>query len=261
MSGIRIRKVLLADDDPDLRRLAQLSLSRVGKWQVLVAGTGEAAVEIACKEKPDLIVMDVSMPGMDGPTALRKLRENLETRETPVIFITARALPEEIEQHLAAGAAGVVTKPFDPLELPSRLVDILAAQTGAAVQSLPGSDVVEALRTDRAAYVAALPGKIAALAEVLEAARADPAARADARGGAHKLRGSAGVHGLLAVAEAAASIEEALVVLESAPARAAEAWRTIDEAIFELSSRGTMSADERLERPTEHAGRAPLRRR
>ncbi len=239
MSAPLLRKVLLADDDPDLRRLVQLSLTRVAKWQVVVASTGEAAVELACKEKPDLVVMDVSMPGMDGPTALRRLRENPETREIPVIFITARALPEEIEQHLAAGAAGVVTKPFDPLELPARLVDLLAARTGDAPQSLPGAAIVDVLQADRAAFVAALPDKVAALAEALDRARADRAACADARTRAHRLRGSAGVHGLLAVAEAAGSIEEALVALESPSGLPAEAWRTVDEAIGRL--RVTMS--------------------
>src|ERR1700679_2107230 len=108
-----IRKVLLVDDDPDLRPLGQLSLSKVGGWQVLLAASGDVAVQVAIREQPDLVLLDLAMPIMDGRTALERLRAEPTTARIPVIFITAGAQPEDVRALLAAGAAGVLAKPFD----------------------------------------------------------------------------------------------------------------------------------------------------
>lgn len=123
---MKIQTVLMVDDDPAIRRIAHLSLSRVAKWDVILAESGAQAIEEALKVHPDVILMDVMMPNMDGPTALKHLQERPEFSSTPVIFMTAKVLREEVESYTNMGAAGVITKPFDPLVLPGTIKEILS---------------------------------------------------------------------------------------------------------------------------------------
>lgn len=122
---MKIETVLMVDDDPSIRRIADLSLTRVGKWKVLLAESGAQAIELAIQHTPDVILMDVMMPQMDGPTALKHLREQVGMANTPVIFMTAKVLRQEMESYTALGAAGVIKKPFDPMMLPKTLLAIL----------------------------------------------------------------------------------------------------------------------------------------
>lgn len=121
-------KVLLVDDEPDIRKIGRLSLEAIGKWQVVQAASAPEALELARRERPALILMDVMMPGMDGPTALAELQRDPELRTIPVVFMTARVRQAEIDQYLAAGALGVIEKPFDPMTLPAELRRILAGR-------------------------------------------------------------------------------------------------------------------------------------
>ena len=123
---MNVRKILLIDDDPDLRLIGRLSLTRIGKWEVVEAESGSQALEQARAEQPDLILLDVMMPGMDGVTTLTELRKEPATAEIPVIFMTAKAQPHEIARYHELGAAGVITKPFDPMELPDRILELTA---------------------------------------------------------------------------------------------------------------------------------------
>lgn len=120
-----IRKVMMVDDEPHIRRIGELSLKGVGKWQVVLAGSGKEALDLARREQPDVILLDVMMPGMDGPATLAELRENAETAAIPVIFLTAKAQRHEVERYRQLGAAGVLTKPFDPMTLPDDVRGIL----------------------------------------------------------------------------------------------------------------------------------------
>lgn len=124
---VTIRKVLLVDDAPDSRMIAGLSLKTFGKWNVVTATTGLEALELAAKELPDLILLDVMMPGMDGPTALQRLAEGSTTAAIPVIFMTAKSQRHEIERLLSLGARGVITKPIDPITLPDQIRKLMAA--------------------------------------------------------------------------------------------------------------------------------------
>ncbi len=114
-----IRKVLLVDDEDDIRTIGQLSLSRVGKWETVLASNGAEALVKAAAERPDVILLDVMMPGMDGPTTLARLREQPATAQTPVIFMTAKIQKHEVARYLELGAMGVIGKPFEPLTLPA----------------------------------------------------------------------------------------------------------------------------------------------
>ncbi|MBM2811489.1 MAG: response regulator [Chloroflexi bacterium] len=110
-------KVLIIDDDADIRSVARLSLSRVGRMDVIEAASGVEGVRKAQEEKPDVILLDMMMPTMDGLETLAALRSQPATAMTPVIFLTAKAVGDEVERITALGAAGVVIKPFDPRTL------------------------------------------------------------------------------------------------------------------------------------------------
>jgi DNA-binding response OmpR family regulator len=110
-------KVLIIDDDADIRRIARLSLSRLGGMAVIEAASGGEGVRKARQQKPDVILLDLMMPAMDGVATLAALRSQPATAGTPVIVLTAKAVGDEVERMTALGAAGVLSKPFDPRTL------------------------------------------------------------------------------------------------------------------------------------------------
>jgi DNA-binding response OmpR family regulator len=110
-------KVLIIDDDTDIRSIARLSLSHVGGMDVIEAASGVEGVRKAQEQKPDVILLDLMMPTMDGLETLAALRSQPATAMTPVIFLTAKAVADEVERMTALGAAGVLIKPFDPRTL------------------------------------------------------------------------------------------------------------------------------------------------
>jgi CheY-like chemotaxis protein len=127
---MQLERVLLVDDEPDIRKIGALSLSAVGGLEVQVASSGAEALELARKAPPDCILLDVMMPGLDGPACLQQLRGQPETREVPVLFMTAKVQPQEMERYLALGAAGVIRKPFDPMTLARDVRALLEAAQG-----------------------------------------------------------------------------------------------------------------------------------
>jgi CheY-like chemotaxis protein len=118
-------KVLIVDDENDILTIARLSLARIGRMEVVEACGGAEGLRVAEAEIPDVILLDVMMPGMDGPTTFEALRSNRVTTAIPVIFLTAKAMSSEVERLHRIGATGVLTKPFDPLTLASQVKTIL----------------------------------------------------------------------------------------------------------------------------------------
>ena len=118
-------KVLIVDDEPDIRRIAKLGLSRVGGMEVVEAANGAEALVRAKEDKPDAVLLDVMMPGLDGPSTLARLRGDPTTSGIPVVFLTAKAIAAELERLKLLGAAGVLTKPFDPMTLARELRALL----------------------------------------------------------------------------------------------------------------------------------------
>jgi two-component system, OmpR family, response regulator len=110
-------KVLIIDDDDDIRMIAGMSLGRVGGMDVIDASGGAEGVRKAQEERPDVILLDMMMPTMDGSETLKALRAQPATAATPVIFLTCKAVGAEVERMLGLGAAGVLVKPFDPRTL------------------------------------------------------------------------------------------------------------------------------------------------
>lgn len=121
------RRVLLVDDDADIRFIAEIALARVGGLGVVLAGSAaEARSLLAVDPLPDAVLLDVTMPFVDGPTLLAELRADPRYERLPVVFLTARTTLDDVQSYLGMGAAGVVAKPFDPMTLAKQVGEILA---------------------------------------------------------------------------------------------------------------------------------------
>ena len=119
-----LKRITYVDDEPDIRFIVTGVLEKLGGFEVQACASGGEAVEVAPGFAPDLILLDMMMPGMDGIETFKQLRLNEALSKTPVVFVTAKAQDHEVECYLELGAADVVVKPFKTLELPSRLESI-----------------------------------------------------------------------------------------------------------------------------------------
>jgi CheY-like chemotaxis protein len=119
------KKILVADDEPDVLFMTAFSLRTVGGFEVIEARNGLEAVEAAQREHPDLIILDIKMPRMNGYDACRQLQQIEELKDVPVIFLSAKGQRQEIEEGLSLGAVDYILKPFAPEELISKVHQIL----------------------------------------------------------------------------------------------------------------------------------------
>ena len=124
MSKQSIERILYVEDEPDIQAVAKLALEQVGGYTLEVCNSGQEALDKAEQFLPHLILLDVMMPEMDGPTTLNKLRDIQGLQNIPAIFMTARVQPHEIEEYIALGAVDVIAKPFDPMTLSSQIREI-----------------------------------------------------------------------------------------------------------------------------------------
>lgn len=118
-------KVLVAEDDPDIQVILKMVLTRLGKCEVSITFQGNEVFPKAKEEQPGLILLDVMLPEMSGFDICRALKADDATKHIPVIFLTARSMPAEIQQALAMGALGYLAKPFDPMMLIGQINQIL----------------------------------------------------------------------------------------------------------------------------------------
>lgn len=114
----------MVEDDPDIQIVARMALEVVGGYTVSVCSNGQQALDEVADFGPDLILLDVMMPDMDGPTVLRHLKENPATAHFPVVFMTAKAQSHEIAAYRAMGALDVISKPFDAMLLSAKLAEL-----------------------------------------------------------------------------------------------------------------------------------------
>jgi len=117
--------VLVVDDDEMLREVAKVSLEMVGGWQVSTASSGTEAQRVAASEQPDALLLDVMMPGMDGPSTVRALQRDPVTESIPIIFLTAKVGGDGHDQWDHLPVVGVIPKPFDPMSLPGEVARLL----------------------------------------------------------------------------------------------------------------------------------------
>jgi two-component system OmpR family response regulator len=125
-----LARILYVEDEPDIRAIAQMALEAVGGFAVTACASGSEALAAAPTVAADLLLLDVMMSGMDGPSTLKALRELPATANTPVIFMTAKVQATEIAQYLELGALDVIHKPFDPMELSAQIARIWALKGG-----------------------------------------------------------------------------------------------------------------------------------
>jgi CheY-like chemotaxis protein len=195
-----VLRVLHVDDEHDIREVVEMSLGLDSSFVTRTCGSGEDAIGICSDWSPDVILMDVMMPEMDGPATLLRLQQNLRTKSIPVVFMTARAQARELDRFLALGAVGVIPKPFDPMTL------------AALVRShLPEADAMEPLR---ASFLERVGRDIIALSRLRAAfdRRVDMASTlAGIKHIAHGLAGSGGIFGFSEISNASAALEEAAI--------------------------------------------------
>lgn len=120
----RLRRILYVEDEADIRTVARMALEAVGGFEVIECASGAEALAAAPTARADLILLDVMMPGIDGPGTLQALRAIPQTASTPVIFMTAKVQAAEIAQYRALGALDVIAKPFDPMQVSDELLRI-----------------------------------------------------------------------------------------------------------------------------------------
>ena len=122
-----LNRICYVEDDEDIQRIVRMSLERVGKMTVEVIGDPTLALDAITAFKPDLVMLDWMMPVMDGPTLFRQMKLRPELSGLPVVFITARASQRDLDELKTLGAAGTISKPFSPKDLPDQLRAIWAA--------------------------------------------------------------------------------------------------------------------------------------
>lgn len=126
--GKPLKNILVIDDDEEMQEAARLGLEMLGGFEVHTCGDGEEGIRMAASLQPDLLLLDSVMPGMDGPSMLRQMREREELSEIPVIFVTSMSHDRERREFETMGALGVIEKPFDPKGLPDRVRSIWKAR-------------------------------------------------------------------------------------------------------------------------------------
>jgi CheY-like chemotaxis protein len=119
------RRILIIDDEEDIRAVAALSLETVAGWEVVVANSGAQGLARALEHQPDAVLLDVMMPGMDGPTTFRELRKNPATAHIPVLLLTAKVQSSDQRRFADLGVEAVLLKPFDPLTLSTQIANVL----------------------------------------------------------------------------------------------------------------------------------------
>ncbi len=224
-------RILVIEDEADVRKVVELALSRDPELTVRTCASGREGLAEAAAWSPDLVLLDVMMPGMDGPTTLARMRDNPATAAIPVVFLTARARPAELAHFVSLGARGAIAKPFVPSALRAAIRSHLQGAAGApephgkrsraapdappANTAIPEPLMSEAeLRAERADYLERLQATVARLTILRAALRSDPASPAlldDLRTVAHRTAGSAGLYGFDRVSATAARLEDTII--------------------------------------------------
>ena len=121
MPASALNRICYVEDDEDIQRIVRMSLERIGKMTVTVVSDPTKAIDAIIAFKPDMVMLDWMMPAMDGPTLFKEMKKRPETSALPVVFITAKAAQRDLDELMTLGAAGTISKPFSPKDLPDQL--------------------------------------------------------------------------------------------------------------------------------------------
>jgi CheY-like chemotaxis protein len=217
MTTRKFKSILFVDDEPDVCVAGQTALDLLEGVDVTTACSGKACIDLAYERRPDLIVLDVVMPGLDGPATHRIIRGNPLIANIPVVYLTAISKPAEIARLLALGAIGVVRKPFDPLRMGEELV---AIWTNACTSVDPATAAVDTLAQQFLERTRVDVDRIRSLAI---AARIDfDASLSEIEQIAHSIHGTGAMVGYSAVSESGGALQrlvESLLNEDKAPTK------------------------------------------
>ncbi|MGH9397714.1 MAG: response regulator [Terriglobia bacterium] len=129
------RSILIIDDEKSIQEVARAALETLEGWTITTAGSGREGIDLAAVDPPDTILLDVMMPGMDGPRTLQELQATAATRSIPVLFLTATVQAADIRRFCSLGIKGVIAKPFNPLKLGSEIAGMLGWDHNGGAQS------------------------------------------------------------------------------------------------------------------------------
>jgi two-component system OmpR family response regulator len=229
MNAPKLRTVLYVDDEPDIREIVQISLNLTRGLTAHTSQSGEQALTMARQLQPDLVLLDVMMPGLDGPGTLGRMRQDPQTAFIPVIFMTAKAMPKEIALLLEMGALGVIAKPFDPMRLTAQVRSLwqqrpmeltglsdVTGQSGLHRQVTKfGERFLQRTRKEAV--------RLRTLIEIMHPG--DMAQVEELKNLVHRIRGSGSTFGFSAVSECAGEIErvvDSLIERDASPGTAME---------------------------------------
>jgi two-component system, OmpR family, response regulator len=251
MSTRKIQSVLYVDDDPDICEVVQATLCFIAGLNVHTAESGEQAIDLAYEWRPDLVLMDVMMPGLDGPSTLKRMREHALLADIPVIFLTAKVLPAEVAHFLQLGAIGVIGKPFDPLKLCD---DVFALWKNVdAARGLEGilagqSQVREQVGSLTDSFLQRTRRDVVRLRAIIERARhEDRSVLEEAHRIAHSIHGAGAMFGFPDVSAAAGAIER---LVEGVMASTSVTGSTGEPAVIQQ----LLNCNEQLARELDAAG-------
>jgi CheY-like chemotaxis protein len=222
----RIR-LLHVEDEPDIREVVELSLALDPIFETRSCESGTEGLTVAAEWQPDIILLDVMMPVLDGPETLAKLRANPGTARIPVVFMTARAQSSEADRFRSLGAVGVIAKPFDPMTLAASVRTYVQPQARDPMQELRGAFL---LRVQRDATL--LEQERLALQHGTRA----PATLERIKRTAHSLAGAGGIYGFAELSNMAAALEDATLAELADTASAEQTDRALDNLLRETQN-------------------------
>jgi two-component system OmpR family response regulator len=223
MSSLR---VLHVDDEPDIRAVVEMSLGLDPDFSLKSCASGADVLSASDVWHPDLILLDVMMPVMDGPATLKRLRERPETARTPVVFMTARAQAREIEQFILLGAVGVIPKPFDPMNLAASVRAF--AQASEATMASMHRGFLQRARVDAAALA---PYRVALLPD----GHSLPALK-QVKTIAHDLAGAGGIFGFPAISQKSETLAHAAEAMLDGTGNPTSVVRAFDNLLAQIAT-------------------------
>jgi CheY-like chemotaxis protein len=219
----KIQSVLYVDDDPDICEVVKTTLRMMADLLVHTAASGQRAIELALEVLPDLVLMDIMMPGLDGPSTLNRMRGNAALAHIPVIFMTAKLLPGEVAHFLRLGAIGVIGKPFDPLTLCDELFALwskagLERTEAAARSDSAPPEILAKIASLSDTFLTRTAGDVVRLEEIIARIRdGERSLLPEVERLAHRIHGAGHMFGFPQVSATGAAIERLAVANTPSP--------------------------------------------
>ena len=226
-----LNKITYIEDEPDIRAITEIALTQIGGFHLDVCVSGAEAIARTSDFGPDLIILDVMMPGMDGVETYTRLRQIPSLVDTPIIFMTAKAMTDEVAQYRAMGALDVIAKPFDPMTLSHRIETIWREHSARLDPSMQGQ-----LRALIKRHCITLAEQVATIGRLLAESRCDEKRNSIARAQSvtHQIKGTAGSIGFAAVSSAAEELDDILKLLAQEPTASTEQMLVVRELFARL---------------------------